>query len=386
MLISVVVPLYKGSKYVDKMIRMVEENAKNVGILADLELIFVNDNPEETIDDRKNEQIRIKIINSKINRGIHAARVQGINQATGEYIIMLDQDDKISSNYVKSQMDAIGINDAVVCNMTVNGIVKREFLKRLPNEFSLEYMLTNNNPIVSPGQVMIRRNAINHYWLENIISVNGADDWFLWILMARDKKRFVINKEILFDYTENENNTSNNIVQMSKSEKEILFTLENKSILEEDKISLFKNLIEKRNVERIESLEKVIGIAFIYQKWISVVNNTKKNIDIWFKNNNVDSVYIYGAGEVGCLLKDYLMSESIVVSAFIDKRASELKDINGIMVNSIENIDDYSKLIILSVARKKDADVIKADLLNRGFNNIKSLIEILNEVEQLNRS
>ena len=49
MLISTIIPLYYGKKYISKQIKQIEIAAKNLD--GDLELIFVNDAPDEPIDD-----------------------------------------------------------------------------------------------------------------------------------------------------------------------------------------------------------------------------------------------------------------------------------------------------------------------------------------------
>lgn len=96
---SVIVPIYYGRKYIKTLINMVEKNAAKVN--GEIALLFVVDSLEEDIKDLcKSEKIKIQIIQNKKNQGIHYSRVQGINQANGKYILMLDQDNKISDNFL----------------------------------------------------------------------------------------------------------------------------------------------------------------------------------------------------------------------------------------------------------------------------------------------
>ena len=62
MKISIICPLYKGEKYVDKIIEMINRNfdycktyIKNISV----ELIFINDYPNEHIQINKNTDINI---------------------------------------------------------------------------------------------------------------------------------------------------------------------------------------------------------------------------------------------------------------------------------------------------------------------------------------
>lgn len=50
------------------------------------------------------------------NLGIHKSRVNGINLAHGDYILLLDQDDSITDDYLKEQLNAIESADISVCN------------------------------------------------------------------------------------------------------------------------------------------------------------------------------------------------------------------------------------------------------------------------------
>ena len=73
--VSIIVPLYKGDKYIDSIIRNVELCLCKAGIFA--ELIFVNDYPNEKLKYREGEQCKCLFLNNERNIGIHASRVHG---------------------------------------------------------------------------------------------------------------------------------------------------------------------------------------------------------------------------------------------------------------------------------------------------------------------
>ena len=100
---------------------MIYENYKHLqSFNYSLEFILINDSPWEKINDLNKyinySDINIKIFDNYQNLGIHRSRVNGIKQATGEYILMLDQDDFISDDYLKQQLLKIGDADICVCN------------------------------------------------------------------------------------------------------------------------------------------------------------------------------------------------------------------------------------------------------------------------------
>ena len=92
MKISVIIPVYKTEKYLDKCLQGVFEQT-----YKDLEIILVDDgSPDgcpQLCDDYAKSDARIKVIHNKINEGAAEARNAGLRAATGEYIIFLDADD-----------------------------------------------------------------------------------------------------------------------------------------------------------------------------------------------------------------------------------------------------------------------------------------------------
>ena len=73
-----------------------------------------------------------------------------------------------------------------------NGYIKRLYIEgsriiykeeQLEKIKVLDNFIQEYNLIVSPGQVLIKRKSIPQLWLSKIMYRNGADDYFLWIVM-----------------------------------------------------------------------------------------------------------------------------------------------------------------------------------------------------------
>lgn len=90
-LISVIIPVYNGEKYLKEAIMSVTNQD-----CKDLEIIIVNDgssdNSLKIAEALASEDSRIRVI-SKENGGVSVARNVGIDAAKGEYISFLDADD-----------------------------------------------------------------------------------------------------------------------------------------------------------------------------------------------------------------------------------------------------------------------------------------------------
>lgn len=249
--ISIVTPIYKGNKYISKLIQMAEKNwdSFNSKLVCSIELILVNDYPEESIkiDKRIKRNIKIRVIQLKKNKGIHNARVLGLQKAQGEYILFLDQDDMITDDYLKQQWKCMKDADAVVCN----GLHKRRMIypnvKMQEKTLVLENFLKEKNQIVSSGQVLIKKKSIPNKWCNNIMKHNGADDYLLWILMLSEKAKFVYNTEKIYIHVVHGNNASSDLRKMNNSRKEMLSIVRRSGKLTWSEYFQFRHLILSRN-------------------------------------------------------------------------------------------------------------------------------------------
>ena len=109
-LISIIVPVYKVEKYLDKCVEsIVSQTYKN------LEIILVDDGSPDNCPEMCNEWAkkddRIKVIH-KENGGLSDARNAGIDIANGKYIGFVDSDDYIMPNMFEKLYNTIRKNNA----------------------------------------------------------------------------------------------------------------------------------------------------------------------------------------------------------------------------------------------------------------------------------
>ena len=94
--ISIIVPVYKVEKYIDKCLNSILNQT-----YPDLEIILVDDgspdNCGKICDEYEKKDKRIKVIHKK-NGGQSEARNEGLKIATGKYIGFVDSDDYIKEN------------------------------------------------------------------------------------------------------------------------------------------------------------------------------------------------------------------------------------------------------------------------------------------------
>lgn len=102
--VSIIIPIYNSSKYLDECINsVIKQSYKN------LEIILVNDKSTDdslSIINSYNDK-RIKVINLDKNQGVSIARNKGVEVATGDYICFLDSDDYWNLKKIEKQVKFI---------------------------------------------------------------------------------------------------------------------------------------------------------------------------------------------------------------------------------------------------------------------------------------
>ena len=231
--ISVIVPIYKWNKYIKNIISMLVTNAKKIS--SKIELILINDYPTEKIkieDGTNLDNLTIRNIENPNNLGIQRSRIQGIKHSKGKYVVMLDQDDVIKSDALYRQLRMLKNSraNAIISNgySEENGSEKVLFNSKrqmkMVNDLSMYMYL--GNLIASPGMCMIKKSSIPKLWMmrENTLTINGADDWLLWVLFLIDKNYFEINYDdkLYIHRTEGIENTSTDNEKMLASSMEAM--------------------------------------------------------------------------------------------------------------------------------------------------------------------
>ena len=138
------------------------------------------------------------------------------------YILFLDQDDTVADDFLLDQFQNIRDADMIICCAYYeesDGTVRELYntpgkIKKLTTQSTY---LKSHDQIASPGQCLIKRSAIPAEWTENIMTVSGADDFFLWMLMFEKGEKFAVNRRCLYTHKNTGSNLSESGTAMAKS-------------------------------------------------------------------------------------------------------------------------------------------------------------------------
>lgn len=192
-LISIVVPCYNQAQYLDECLQSVLDQT-----YKEWECIIVNDgssdNTEEVAKKWTQKDPRFKYI-KKDNGGLSSARNAGIEKAQGEWILPLDSDDKIGSQYLELAKKEFGNGYSIIyCEAEFFGINLQKW--NLPS-YNYEALLTGNQIFCSAFYQKNLWTASSGY---DERLRQGREDWDFWLTILTPESKVKKLKYIGFFY------------------------------------------------------------------------------------------------------------------------------------------------------------------------------------------
>lgn len=175
-LISVIVPCYNQAQYMDESLQSVLDQS-----YENWECIIVNDGSHDNTEvvglkwQGKDERF---VYVHKENGGLCSARNYGIELAKGKYILPLDCDDKIGSEYLERGILILEENidiGVVYCDARFFGAINRKWI--LP-DFDKKYLLCTNLLFCSG---LYRKDDFKQIGGYDEKMKYGWEDWEFWI-------------------------------------------------------------------------------------------------------------------------------------------------------------------------------------------------------------
>ncbi len=376
--VSIIVPIFRGRKFIEDMIRQLEMCADICKKSCALELVLVNDDPTERIGEYTSEKISVKVFGTDINRGIHGARVRGLEYCTGNYVLFLDQDDRVRPEYFLSQFSHLENADAVVCKLLHEG--RQYYDTRMPFEevVTKEYIISVRNPIISPGQVLLRKDKIPATWKNAILKHNGADDWLLWISMQAENCKFILNPTVLFEHVVEGENESINAGHMIDSEREIYQIVKEKGILKDKELVAFQAAIHNVENDHIKVLSKFQKMFFVYNTWMTLYEQGIR-LEDYLIRHDIFRIAVYGFSYIGKRLYYCLRESRVCVEYFIDMNAEYLED-GLIPIYRPDIVLEPVDMIIISLTEGVDA--IKKKIMEKSEALVCTIVELFDDMKR----
>lgn len=278
MRISIITPIYEGKSYMHAYLQCIQKAAMKFSGIAgnSVELIFINDSPWEelTYDATLIKGFELRCIMNEKNFGIHKSRVHGVQEATGDYLLFLDQDDEITEDALTALSSAAKNADIVLGNGIFEKKNKKEpiFGNGYSQRFATTYFAYKwiRDFVTSPGQCLFKKSSIPEYWLKHPLKNNGTDDYFLLLLMLDAGCSMVSCEKIVYVHKYTGKNYSLDDRKMFTSTREMLHLLYKNPAFSRENLNLIKRRIYYKKIDR--------------SRKVLFMKESLKNLDILFVN------------------------------------------------------------------------------------------------------
>lgn len=219
-LVSVVMPIYNGERYIGDTLRAVLNQTYD-----NLEIICIIDGTKDRSADiiRSFGDDRIRLFEHP-NQGATATRNRGLAMARGEYVQFVDQDDVLHPDYLEAtirEMNRTGSTAVAVNGRVIDSegrTIRRMYRVNKP-KLTLDRLLQGNQMYTS-SQVLMKREALLKIGEFDVLA-DQADDWDMWIRHAMHGKIVFLDRELL-SYRRHDSNQSHNHDKMLRSELHIV--------------------------------------------------------------------------------------------------------------------------------------------------------------------
>lgn len=204
-MVSVVIPTHNRADLLPRAIKSVQAQT-----YQDLEIIVVSDgstdNTKEVVEALSKEDSRIRFVEYHPGRGGNIARNTGIENAAGEYVAFLDDDDEFFPTKLEKQVAVmesdpeIGLVYTGVKILYINEKVSYASKARNCGDLSREILLDNH--IGTTSTVMLKKEVIAKSGMFDV-ALKALQDFDLWIRVCQHCKVGVVPEELInyYNYT-----------------------------------------------------------------------------------------------------------------------------------------------------------------------------------------
>lgn len=222
-LVSAIIPTYNRPDVKEAVESALNQTYENI------EVIVVDDHSDtpasERLESLKSENLKIR--RHDTNRMVSAARNTGIENAEGEYVAFLDDDDRWREEKIERQMKAVGGNDAELCFTGFYRGMSEEADVVLPNaEGDPKYNILKMDIRAAVGSTMLvnRQIAVEAGLFDE--NLDFSEDFEFLLRVLELTKLATVNEPLIFREISDESRSAEDFAEgkmrfLSKADKHI---------------------------------------------------------------------------------------------------------------------------------------------------------------------
>ena len=247
MKISVIIPTFNRLDLLKRAIDSVLNQS-----IKPYDIIVVDDGSTDDTSEMIQQKYKsINLIQQK-NSGVSAARNNGIKNAQGDWIALLDSDDEWGENKLEEQVNNLTDNPKYeFCHTNEiwirNGIrVNQKKRHKKYGGFIFDKCLDICR--ISPSSVLFNKNILNHVgWFDEKLPV--CEDYDLWLRITADYEILFIDKPLIVKYGGHNDQLSNSVEAIERFRiKALQSLLENSDLSKNNRIHAIEMIIKKLNI------------------------------------------------------------------------------------------------------------------------------------------
>lgn len=215
--LTVIVPIYKAECYIERCCKSLFEQT-----LDHIEYIFVDDcSPDNSVEIIRNiakcypeRESSIKILTHTVNRGVSFSRQQGLEVATGEFVIHCDSDDWVEREMYKVMYETAVREDAdvVCCGYTVDYSDGKVQSVRYSNVGEMKEISFNIAPLTgSVWNKLVRRSILVYADVSFPQDINWGEDFCVAIAGLILSKKTICIEQCFYHYWQNSGSITHSV-------------------------------------------------------------------------------------------------------------------------------------------------------------------------------
>ena len=289
-IVSVIIPCFNYAKYLEECINSITEQT-----FDNYEIIIVNDGSTDNFNEvtdkiiLRNNKKRITIINQQNSGQPAIARNNGIKKSKGKYILCLDADDKIHSNFLEECVNVLYAHtEYSIAYPNIQHFGKNTSLLKFDDYDASLITLYNHIPTAS----LFKKKA----WIDSggyKANVKGYEDWDFWIGCYEAGHIGKHADKAIFHYRIHD---GGNMLKDANSRDQILksqIILNHKDSYNSEQIHWAKEIKKSTKVDLIKDLGLGLMPSFSQNFKNNDLNNENRNLTKLTKpEKNIHCVFI----------------------------------------------------------------------------------------------
>ena len=207
-IVSIIVPVFNSEKYIEKCLKSLLAQT-----YKDLEILVIDDgskdNSSDVVRQLQLDDQRIKLICQE-NQGVSSARNKGIEMSKGQYIVFVDSDDYVESNYVETLLDLYEEErgDVAISNYVINHDVIDVQDQDVVEKFDSKTAIANKFDSCVCCKLISAELAKSNLFRKDLVI--AEDLYFYYTIMQKSNKIVYINR-VGYHYVQHEAGTINKL-------------------------------------------------------------------------------------------------------------------------------------------------------------------------------